>query len=104
MTADATSELRLRLQAALSLSEMRRLLTSWGADPAEVEGDAATLAHRVVRLGDKSFGRAELVRRLRAEKPLVEWPDVAEDDAAKWAGEPTLLELDVPPRPEEAKP
>lgn len=80
------NDLRLRVQSCFSLGEMRRLLLGWGASPADTEGDAGSLAQRVVRLGLKELGENELVRKLRAEKPLAEWPDPTETGDERWAG------------------
>lgn len=84
-------ELGLRVQAAFSVGEIRRLLEAWGATPEELDGDGQMLAHRLVSLGRKRFGAGEMTRRFRAEKPLIEWP---EDDAesARWAGRPSGID------------
>ncbi|NUO52948.1 MAG: hypothetical protein HOV80_29225, partial [Polyangiaceae bacterium] len=112
-----TRELRLRVQSGFSAGEIRRLLEAWGAAPEELEGDVGTLAHHLVRIGDKRFGVPEMARRFRAEKPLLEWPE--EDwGSDKWAGkgpgidvETTIVDVPVPPEktvieavPEEAAP
>lgn len=96
-------ELRLLVQTSFSAGEIRRLLEAWGAAPDELEGDVATLAHHLVRIGDKRFGVPEMARRFRAEKPLLEWPE--EDwGSDKWAGkgpgidvEATVVDAPAPP-------
>ncbi len=77
----------MRVRGAFSGSELRRLLESWGARPEEFEPEVSTttLAHNLVKLGCKSYGARELIRRLSNEKPLVEWPELANDDE-RWAG------------------
>ncbi|MBK8939153.1 MAG: hypothetical protein IPM79_16375 [Polyangiaceae bacterium] len=89
------SDLRLRVQASFSLPEMRRLLLGWGATPEEAEGDARELSLRVVRLGVKRFGAGELVHKLKADKPLTEWPDPAAEADERWAPQPPAPSFDV---------
>lgn len=93
-----SSDLRFRVQTSFSSAELRKLLGDWGAPTSELEADVATLAHQVVRIGGKRFGAGELLRRLKLEKPLVEWPDIPEDDP-RWAGP---ISLPTPPPPEVA--
>ncbi len=89
----STRELRLLVQTSFSTGELRRLLQTWGAEAEELDGDATTLAHRLVRLGEKRFGTSEMTRRLRAEKPLLEWP---EENAGsdRWAGPAPGIDVD----------
>jgi hypothetical protein len=76
-----TNELSLRVQGAFSAGEMRGLLQRWGLSGESAQAtDAARLSRELVRAGQKSFGLAELVRRLRTERPLVEWPEVSDGD------------------------
>lgn len=76
-----TNELSLRVQGAFSAGEMRGLLQRWGLGGESTPSDAARLSRELVRAGHKRFGLAELVRRLRTERPLVEWPEVSDADA-----------------------
>lgn len=76
-----TNELSLRVQGAFSAGEMRGLLQRWGLGGESTPSDAARLSRELVRAGQKRFGLAELVRRLRTERPLVEWPEVNDADA-----------------------
>ncbi|NUP09389.1 MAG: hypothetical protein HOW73_25325 [Polyangiaceae bacterium] len=78
-------DLRFRVQSSFSLPELRRLLVGWGADPEETAGDTSTLARAVVKLGMQRFGANELIHKLKAEKPLTEWPDPTEGDDERWA-------------------
>ncbi len=113
MTGVDARELKLRIQGGFSSGELRRLLESLGAPHGDLPDDRAVLANHVVRVGEKSLGLNELVRRLKHEKPLYEWPEVEEDDT-KWASPrsaavpdllaepeaetagPTLVELELP--------
>ncbi len=90
MPSFSASDLRARVHSGFSAFELRKLLSSWGATPEETEGDSTALAHRVVRLGYKRFGLGELVHKLRAEKPLLEWPDPGSEPDERWAGPPSL--------------
>ncbi|MBL9024518.1 MAG: hypothetical protein JNL21_20145 [Myxococcales bacterium] len=101
----STRELGLRVQAAFSVGEIRRLLEAWGATPEELDGDGGMLAHRLASLGMKRFGIGEMTRRLRTEKPLIEWPD---EDAGseRWAGRRAAIDPEqtlVDAAPEGAK-
>lgn len=61
------------------------------------------LAHQLVRVGAKTLGLQELLVRLRAEKPLFEWP-VLDDHDERWAG-PMSLRMDpAPPSTAEVPP
>lgn len=88
------SDVKLRVQASFSLPELRRLVLGWGATPEEAEGDGGALAQRAVRLGLRRFGPDELLRRLRAEKPLTEWPDPAAEEDERWAPRPPAPSLE----------
>ncbi|MFO0548582.1 MAG: hypothetical protein U0271_09355 [Polyangiaceae bacterium] len=80
------NDLRFRVQASFSGADLRRLLETWGATQQELAGDPSALALSVVRVGVRHFGADELVRKLRSEKPLVEWPELAAADDSRWAG------------------
>lgn len=84
-----SNDLRVRVQSSFSTGEMKRLLMGWGASPEELEGDANSLATRVVRVGFRRFGLAELMHKLRGEKPLTEWPDPSSEPDERWAGPPS---------------
>lgn len=84
-----SNDLRVRVQSSFSTGEMKRLLMGWGATDAELEGDANALATRVVRVGFRRFGLAELMHKLRGEKPLTEWPDPSSEPDERWAGPPS---------------
>jgi hypothetical protein len=89
------ADLRLRVRGAFSGAELRRLLEAWGAKAEELGGSQTELAHQVVKLGCKVHGLSELLRKLSNEKPLVEWPEVPNDDE-RWAG-PMSLNVEAPP-------
>ena len=89
------ADLRLRVRGAFSGAELRRLLEAWGGKPEELSGSQTELAHQLVKLGCKVHGLSELLRKLSNEKPLVEWPEVPNDDE-RWAG-PMSLNVEAPP-------
>jgi hypothetical protein len=89
------TDLRLRVRSAFTLAELRRLLAGLGESEESVSAEGSTeLAHRVVRVGAKQLGPRELLVRLRAEKPLFEWPELDDQDE-RWAG-PMSLRMESP--------
>jgi hypothetical protein len=78
-------EVRLRVQTAFSAGEMRGLLERWGLGTDGLSDDRTALANAVVKRGSQSLGVSELLRRLKSERPLLEWPEPAGEDA-QWAG------------------
>ncbi len=96
----STGELRLRVEGSFTSSELRELVRKWGlvAEPSW-DKSSSDLVRGLLREADKTFGTAELVRRLRLEKPLTEWPDVESGDAEKW-GPKSAVPLDDSPTTE----
>jgi hypothetical protein len=84
-TTQEIAELRLRVEGSFTGTELRQLAQKWGLVPEPTWDRSPThLVRGLVAQADRMFGSAELVRRLRAERPLVEWPDFESDEAAKW--------------------
>ncbi len=91
------TDLRFRVRSAFTSAELRRLLVGLG-EPEEPLGalGPTELAHQLVRVGGRVLGPRELLVRLRAEKPLFEWP-VLDDHDERWAGPMSLrMEPAVP--------
>lgn len=90
-------ELRLRVEGSFTGTELRQLASKWGlvAEPAW-DRSPSDLVRGLLKQADRMFGTAELVRRLRVEKPLVEWPDVDTADAEKW-GPKSVTQLGIGP-------
>jgi hypothetical protein len=96
------TDLRFRVRSAFTGAELRRLLVGLGESEESLGALGTTeLAHQVVRVGGKQLGPRELLLRLRAEKPLFEWP-VLDDHDERWAG-PMSLRMD-PAAPSVAAP
>jgi hypothetical protein len=78
-------ELRLRMEAAFSAPQLRELATRWGLEmSAGWDRSTADAAHGLLREAEKRFGLLDVVRRLKRERPLVEWPDVDDAALAEW--------------------
>lgn len=90
----------MRVEGSFTSSELRELVRKWGlvAEPSW-DRSSSDLVRGLLREADKTFGTAELVRRLRLEKPLTEWPDVESGDAEKW-GPKSATPLDDAPTTE----
>src|SRR5258708_29976869 len=83
-------ELRLRIEGAFSVAQMCELADKWNLDrDPRWEKSGTDAAHGLLRSAEKRFGLLELVRRLRIERPLFEWPDLDEDALAEWGPPPS---------------
>ena len=95
MTAIDARELKLRIVGSFSLTELRRLLDSVGVLHADVADDKTALATLLLKAGTSSIGMGELIRRLKAEKPLYEWPSIDDSDE-RWASPARIDRLELP--------
>ena len=90
-------DLRLRVEASFSASELRDLARKWGLPPEPGwEKSPSDFARGLLKDAERTFGLHELVRRLRVEKPVVEWPEVVSTDAEKW-GPPSVTAVGLGP-------
>ncbi|MFO0617113.1 MAG: hypothetical protein U0414_31240 [Polyangiaceae bacterium] len=79
------AELRTLVEGSFSAAQIVRLGTEWGLVPSDEWSRSTSDAARVLlREGEKRFGLAECVRRLRIAQPLIEWPAIEEANAAEW--------------------
>jgi hypothetical protein len=84
-------ELRLRIEGAFSAAQLCELADKWNLerDP-RWERSAADAAHGFMKVAERRLGLLELVRRLKLERPLYEWPDLDEAALAEWGPPPSV--------------
>ncbi|WP_437586468.1 hypothetical protein [Sorangium sp. So ce1000] len=74
-TTRSAAEIRGRITACFSLAELRRFAEELGVPDIPWERGIQGAAHELVRRFEQRHELGPLVERLRATRPLVEWPD-----------------------------
>jgi hypothetical protein len=95
-TAHSAAEIRGRITACFSLAELRRFAEELGVPDIPWERGIQGAAHELVRRFEQRRELGPLVDRLRAARPLVEWPDTPTVPSAASSIEPAHTDI---PRP-----
>ncbi|WP_437522734.1 hypothetical protein WME79_32240 [Sorangium sp. So ce726] len=94
-TARSAAEIRGRITACFSLAELRRFAEELGVPDIPWERGIQGAAYELVRRFEQRRELGPLVERLRATRPLVEWPDTPTVPSAA-SSEPAHTDI---PRP-----
>jgi hypothetical protein len=104
------SELRGRIAVCFSAAELRRLAEELGASGIDHDRGVGEAARQLVRHFERQGALGGLVERLRAARPLVEWPEPkgaageVEGARARGAGPPPEHERTLPSEEHEPLP